>query len=410
MMIAAEIRRLWRDEGLDMAKEAMWIEVSRASPSWSGSNSARQGTDSLDDHQALMAARVIPKPFSLVHRWRWGFTNQSLLEEALDRQRLFIEAQHTGDDLAVQPPGDLFTLALRCFNDPQTAELNLVLVAKVKAADAARAQTAANDYWEVLKATFPYEYELHPASSQEEFEEISGQRILNRIVEANPPRLNALTQIRRSELVLNVGSAAVFLVGKWQPSNFSNEQIWRALGGSSRPVMLSVLLRPTVLYDDELFTLGEAAQFIDQAATSPLPMVTQNTGWARDIYRERLRGLRYPYQVQVHLLSPNGIPEALARAVGSALAHNTPGNPPLPGYQLIQARNAERLRKNALAMASLEPTELADDLADIRFARLRDLMDYSEAQAAFHWPVPPETGIPGVEFKKGNPVESASGK
>src|SRR5512145_2064899 len=136
--------------------EMPWIEMGRAETPGPGSEAGR-------GHLALFAARICPRPFQVREKQKWGWSLDLLLDEALDRQRLFIELQHPADDLALDEPQVQRTLSLRCAHDPSRQGLDLALLARVSAPGRQSARSLAEAYWREITSLFPYDYDLQPA-------------------------------------------------------------------------------------------------------------------------------------------------------------------------------------------------------------------------------------------------------
>jgi|GEM_PF-881535 len=382
--------------------ELPWIEVGR------GANSGPltftpQAEKQAEGHYAIFAAQIHPKPFDQRLTWKWGFNAAVLLDEALDRQRLFIEAQHPADIQSRREPASGRALALRCLHEPGSSTVELVLLARVWASNLELVQAAAFEYWDELQAIFPYDYTIQPITSPSEFERLSGKKMLHQPGAATP----TLAEVRRYEALLADGQASAFVFGKWQPSNFGNEQIWRALANCPMPVFLNVYLRPTILLDEELLAIAEMKQTLAGFEQSRLPILTREAGWATQIYQERLLDLRYPFLLQVHLVAAGELPEYLLRAVGSALTHPGNGKSTPPGYRILRPTRRTDLPGNLQSLLRLEPLCLNPDLPDPRFTRLRFMADTLETSAVFRLPYPPVEGIPGVSFSPQDAIPRA---
>jgi hypothetical protein len=107
------------------------------------------------DPPGLIAARIWPKPFEAREKQKWGWSLDILMEEALDRQRLFIELQHPADDLAVKEPPVQRSLSLRCVVDPSHPGLDLALLARVSAPRPQAVRSLAETYWRECAASSP---------------------------------------------------------------------------------------------------------------------------------------------------------------------------------------------------------------------------------------------------------------
>ena len=361
-----------------------WIMVSQAAAITGLAQAAALSPASPGQYHALFAAQVRVPPFDERVQSRWGWTAQDLLLEALDRQLLFIESQHPRDDLAQEEEPARRTLALRCLVDPAHGCLSLVLIGKVCDLKRELARQAALAYWRELAAVFPYDYLLQPVTGEAGFHAAAGWGLL---AAAGKPQ--AVVEICRFEGALVSSPSVIYLLGEWQRSLFAGEQIWRALAGCDRPLLLNVMLRPSVLLDAELLALAEMAAAAEQAAAQAgLATVHREAEWAARAYAGLLSNLRYPYLVRLHLVCPQGVPEYLLRAVGSALTHAGQDEPPLPGYQSIPAGTQDCLEQLRVNLAWLEPDAGPHDSRFAGFGRVRYLAGAHQASALFRLPFP----------------------
>src|SRR6186713_868810 len=79
--------------------------------------------------QALFACQVCIYSFDKLEKNRWGFNASALLDEALDRQKLFLESQYNYN-IFQEDAANQRTLALRCIQIPGSGLL-LALIGKV---------------------------------------------------------------------------------------------------------------------------------------------------------------------------------------------------------------------------------------------------------------------------------------
>lgn len=339
--------------------------------------------------RAQFAALVALRPFADLNRRKWGFNFQALLDEALDRQRLFIETQHYAGDPLREPP-EQRTLALRCLWDPAAAALRLVLLVRLNAPTQAAAHQAALDYWQGLQATFPDDYTLLPALTQPAFYRLAGWDLLQR---SQAPA--DFAEIQRLVRWVNTGEQSFCLLGAWRQSPVANEQVWRALAGLDRPALFDITLRPTILFDDEVVVLDDLAAATKALAGGPVPVfVRPYADFAAKLYARLLETLRRPYLVQVTLAVPGGVPEYLSRAAGFAYLHSAAREPAAPGFELGLPAPAEA----PAWQDRLRWLDAPEAVPGEPLTRLRKLVDANEANVFFHLPYWPESGIPGMVF------------
>ena len=194
--------------------------------------------------QAMFACQVKVKDHDAWSKLKWGFNAGALFDEAIERQKLFLESQHALNNETRHEEPNIRALAFRYIN---TGEGLLVSVlGKVSAKTQDDAIILANNYFCEIKASFPYDYLLSPATSREEFHRISGSELLL-------SRDNVdVVQIKRSETLIPLNKKFPYFQGLWQSGGRSFEQIWRSINASTPGTLLNILLRPTVLYDSDL--------------------------------------------------------------------------------------------------------------------------------------------------------------
>ncbi len=353
-----------------MTTQPAWIEVTRSEAGW----------------QALCACQVCLQPFETVRRLLWGFNPSFLLSEALDRQKLFIESQFHSSPLEEIHP-EKRALALRCQRIPEKGLL-LALVGKVSAPTRAEALEAAQAYSQELAAIFPLDYKIYPATSARTFAILTGKEIFTG---CRQPQ--SLMQILRVESALRSQQGSIYLNGFWQGMERADEQIWRTLGNFPRAVMLNISLRPTRLDASERQLLWEMEQTLPDAS-SPSALQPYER-WVQPLLKRRLNPWKRFYLVQVHLIAPEGVSEALVRPIGSAITRESE-QLSSPGYMTRAPENSASLTLWRQKLAGLELVPVITGTPTL--PHLSHLVDLEEAQAVFRFPYPPEPGLPGVHF------------
>jgi hypothetical protein len=345
---------------------------------------------------AVFAARVYPKPFSEIQTWQWGFNAGALLEEAMERQKLFLAAQHPAEDFANAEYADRRSLALRCIWDPEIGKLSFFLLGKVAAETRATAHKSAEGLWRALSATFPYDYNLDPVTTSANFYNASGLAILI----PHRPTMESV-EIRRAEGIFSSEQGNIYLPGKWQNTIRADEQVWRALCSANQPLIYSVTLRPTVLFDFERQALQNIlAGVLHIEAETPENIAIFGTQWVKEVLESRLNNLLHPYYLQVHLISPASISDYLLQAIGGSFTFSKESR--IPGYQVIRCKQKDQVLRVLENLLWLEPDIVEDEMTIAEFKRIRYLFSIEEAQAAFRWPFPPANGIPGVQIAGGS--------
>ncbi len=345
--------------------------------------------------QAIFACQIVIPPFEERVKLKWGFSPAFLMDEARDRQRLFVEALHPNDCLAQEDWPDKRSVALRCVHDPADPGLRLSLLGKVCAPSPDAVRRAAAEFWHELHSTFPIDYQLIPAQTQTHFRHLCGWELLRSIRSGE-----ALAQVRRFESPLGTGKEWLYLVGGWETLDRSEEQIWRALSASPEPVLLDILLRPTTLLRHERILLARMKENSNKASNAEdLNFAQPFATWNAARFERRLKGLARPYLLQVRLASATRMPDFVVRAVGSVLTRPAKADELALGYQVRRPVSKSEPAQWAPLIYWLE--RLPNPNAAPNYERLQDMVDLAEAHAVFRPPYPPESGLPGVSFDLG---------
>jgi hypothetical protein len=336
----------------------------------------------------MFACQIGVRPYKERERFKWGFSAAFLLEEALDRQKLFVESQ-----LATNPidePGDQRTLALRCMCVPNSG-LRLALVAKIRAASQGEAHASALSYCRELESVFPYDYTLRPAMTEGEFLQFTGRALLG---QCNHPASIAL--IQRFENPLRTSKGILRLMGIWQTNLRSDEQIWRALANCPEETILNISIRPTILFEGERRALlaMKNASHLEQGEASDEPFLQNYEAWVDQFISRHVSPWNRYFYLQVHLASPKGIDEYVFRSIGSSITREVPDKAS-PGFQVIHPKD----NNNAVEWSNyLDCLEMIHTNSSLLLPRLSELANLGEVQSVFRLPYPPEAGLSGVEF------------
>lgn len=366
-----------------------WIELS----SEASDNTQSRNKNGKDCYHALFTARIDIKPFDYLENLKWGFSSESMLLGAVTRQRLFIEAQQLIDDLSESEPLNRRTLAFRCLRIPSSSELQLSILGKISGTNSDDACSEALEFWQEILSIFPYDYALVPAKTRDEFMKFSGQSFLSEGLSSL-----SVSEISRFEGILTNNPTSLYLLGRWHSTSTANEQIWRVLASYNKPLLLSILLRPTILFDYEKLAIAEMSKSVQTIFDEdPTPFVQRESKWVKDTYVARLNQLRYPFLAQVHLIGHGEIPEYLPRVIGSALVQSNENLLIEPRYQIKKIFNNASFSSLIQKISWLEP-DLTTTLSDPKYSRMRYLIDATEAETLFHFPFPPKIGIPNVSF------------
>lgn len=341
---------------------------------------------------------------------RWGFNAGALLEEALDRQLLFVEAQHFPYDASQPDETAQRTFALRCVKSRNANTLQLALIGKICAGTETAAYVRAANYCHELCSTFPWDYRLIPATDERTFAAWAGWDV----IEAASTPL-AFAELQRHEFLINLNDGAeindsvmganrteiLYMVSDWSFSKFANEMIWRVLNGLDRPMLYDVQLRPTCVYDDELEALGQALQLAEHAAANDrLASTRQYAAYAVETFKKMLASINRPYLAQIRLVSTELIPEYVWRTIGSALTHRDDAQAAVvPGFQVAQPLEAE-IASWKTDLIWLEPDMGGIPSRPVEFTRLFKMVDAHLGSALFRPPYPRNQDWPPVQFRR----------
>jgi len=343
--------------------------------------------------QALVAFMIHPRSYEERFTMKWGWNIGAALDEYLERMQQFIETIHYRKYRMVASSNlSRRSIALRIISDPENRVLSFCLLASVVGENNQDAQTKALDFFYELLSTFPYDYILTPISNQEDFDQYTGRDLIQ-----GTGSYRSLIEIGRFESSLVSQQTTQYQLGEWQWSKHSNELIWRAMATSPVPVLLSIMFQPTLLHDLELKKIAELAESAQQIASqSSSPTIQKEARWAAGIYKVRLENMRFPYLLQVHLISPKGVPPFVERVVGNSLTLSPSDfGDPQPGYCASLPNQSQDLCKDSLLL--LDPILGVSGGSSI-YNRLRLLSCPKEVCSVMRLPYTNEFGIPGVNL------------
>ena len=323
-------------------------------------------------------------------RLRWGFNAAALLDEALERQRIFLESQYNYPDELGLETTDHRTMAFRFINRPGEGLL-VAVIGKVHARTEAEAVENAASFLKELKSTIPYDYTLTPAFSQPEFMRQTGEDRLN--WENN---LLWLAQIKRLEFSPDLKRDTPFLQGFWRSSPHAHEQIWRSLAATSEPVMLNISLRSTTLYESErtnlLNTIDEISK-MDNKSTDQFTASARKQ-WSKHTLERRLAPWKKHFYLQVHLASTQRLSEDLFRTIGTSLALNNKSDY-LTGYEVV----VPKPQKASYWQKKLKNLDIILSDIYLQHPRLAEVADLEEVFDVMRLPYsPPDNGFPNMKF------------
>jgi hypothetical protein len=337
--------------------------------------------------RAQFACHVGIPPYHEWVRRKWGLNASWLFDEALDRQRIFLESQYGYPDEFGMEPRDYRTLAFR-FIQRSGEGLLVVVLGKIHAPTADEARDRALSYYKEIKATIPYDYHLVPALTQEEFDLFSGKEIID-----DP--LSFFAEIKRLEFPLPPKNNSFHAQGFWKSSPHAHEQIWRSLAASPSPLLLNVSLRSTILYDSERDAYLQKPDDTSDLQTQPLDQITVAAlnQWNKEAVDRRLSPWKKFFYLQLHLASTHKLSPDLFRTIGTSLAINKEGL--LPGYQVVLPRQDEK----ASWRRNIKHLDFILSESYLSCPRLSAVADLEEVVEVMRLPYcPPEEGFPDFHF------------
>ncbi len=340
--------------------------------------------------QSLFACQVEVRPHLEWAKLKWGFNASALFDEAIVRQKLFLESQYIiRDQLRTEHP-DRRTLAFRYVSRPGNG-LVLTVLGKIHARTKEEVVENATALFRELKSTFPYDYNLVPACSQDEFLRISGLDILD-----DKEGLSDLAQIKRSETPILWNHRSLILQGLWQSDPHAHEQIWRSLAASPNPLLMNISIRSTLLYPGELERLSKNASDSSETGNNFAKEETFQTmkHWNELYIKRRVTPWKKFFYLQIHLASTRRIDENLFRIAGTSLTVGGEKNLTL-GYQVVAPPSDKQLDWRR----KLRNLDLVSSVSQLPVPRLAELADLDEVFAVVRLPYePPDNGFPDVKF------------
>jgi hypothetical protein len=341
--------------------------------------------------QASFACQVGIPPHQEWVKFKWGFNALALFDEALERQRLFLESQHiVRTDLGTEEP-DQRTLAFRYISRPGQGLL-FAIIGKIRERTQTAAKEKAQAFFRELNSIFPYDYLLVPAQDKDEYLLFSGAEILDASGSES-----SFAQIKRIEIPMHLNRNAPALQGLWQSSARAHEQIWRALAASASPLLLNISLRGTVLYAKERERMLKCADEISNI--SPDESLNQKTlsglkQWNKTYIERRLNPWEKFFYLQVHLVGRGRIDENILRVAGATLALSKEGQS-LPGYLVVSPKFGEEVSWRR----KLRNLDVIFSGSYLPVPRLSEVADLEEVFAVMRIPYsPPENGFPDLRF------------
>ena len=347
-------------------------------------------TQKQEGWQATFAFQVFHRPAAEWLSMRWGFNAGALLDEALDRYRLFIESQSLSEAafLANDQLADR-TLTLRGINLVGKG-LQMALLGKATAAEKTQAQQAAKDYAREIFSIFPHDFITQPVEEKIDYDRLYGKDFFAR----NPQAAS----IQRASAFIPPLEKHQYFSGLWQSSQRANEQVWRALSNMPKAAMLNITLQPSIMYEGEKKMLLDTKKAIadiladfdeDEEYEREENIFAGHLAWAETYIKRRLVPWKKFFQLQIHVLVDGAVDENLLRSIGSTITRDSNDNS-MPGFQILRPNSQDEEKEWRERIRSLDFVTTS--------MHINDLVDVDEAFAVFRLPYYPEAGLPGANF------------
>jgi hypothetical protein len=337
-------------------------------------------TQRRDGWQAEFAFQVIQLSFRDWVKLKWGFNASALLDEALDRYRLFIESQAVIESESQTDSVLSDTLVMRGVNDSPESGLRMLLLGKSIANTREQAQKRAVRFSRHVYSTFPYDFSLIPIETEDTFRQLCGDELLGKNL--------CIAQVQRRKLLIPTTKGSYEIRGMWQSTPLSNQQIWRSLFATSGPALFNILIRPSSLSGNERHTLLEL-----KTGITNLRQGEEFSGyvpWAEYYVKRRLAPEKRYFIVQINLVADEADIVNLAHSVGSALTRDS-YELTTPGYHASYPSSEIETTQWRTNLRLLEPTKGS--------SRLDDIADRDEVFSVFRFPYAvPEDGLPNTIF------------
>lgn len=342
--------------------------------------------------QAIFAFQVFHRPAAEWLAMRWGFNAGALLEEALERYKLFIESQSLSETAFLANDQPDRTLAMRGMNLPGKG-LQMALLGKATSPEKSQAALAARDYAREIFSVFPHDFILVPAESKTDYDRLYGKDFFARSPQA--------ASIQRGAAYMPPMPHQYF-TGFWQSGPRANEQVWRALSNMPQTAMLNIVIQPSTLYEGEKKMLLEAkkipaktgrAEDEDEAEQEEKKreesIFSDYMAWADAYIKRRLTLWKKFFLLQVHVLVDGAADENLLRSIGSTITRDSK-DASMPGFQIVRPNSAdeEKAWRERIRALDFLPSSM----------HIHDLADVDEAFAVFRLPYRPDAGLPGANF------------
>lgn len=289
--------------------------------------------------------------------------------------------------------------------------IDIVFLGKVFATRRGGAKALAEDLWERFVSNFPLEdpfnYSLEPVTEPAEFARYHEPLVLSALRADQVLEIRKYEEmpVRSSAPLARVARKGDYIAHPFVPTQEFNPmgRFLVALAAQPQPCFASVSIRPTPMFDQEVYNVSFAiGQFKRTAAedddvTEEYIRSRANVGIY--VYQQLMEEREQLVTVRVHVVGAHTAPVGLAEALGSEMMGNFKNVYPTQ-WSAVQPANDAELQTTVTNLRWLEHEVWGASLASAPMARLRYLATPQEASGAFRLPVPPESGyLPGVLVK-----------
>ena len=265
--------------------------------------------------------------------------------------------------------------------------------------------------WEKFVSIFPLEdpfnYPLEPITDPDEFSRFYDPLDVDTLRNKNILEIRKYEDmpIRSTAPMGRVERKGDYVAHPFVPSvNFNPMgRFLTALADQPQMCYVSISLRPTRMYDQEVYNTGFAiGQFKkiakeDDDVTEEYIRSRSNIG--SYVYQQLMDEREQLATVRVHLIGEKEAPYALAESLGSEMMGNIKSLYPTQ-WALAQPADDNELETAIHNIKYLEQDSWGHTIASAPLRRLRYMVTPTEAYGAFRLPVAPESGyLPGVWVK-----------
>jgi Predicted ATPase len=311
---------------------------------------------------------------------------------------------------------NLATFELRFIATPNPVEgqpnlIDIIFLGKVFSTRQGGGKQMAIRLWEKFVNVFPSEdpfnYPLEPVVSSAEFLRFYAPLNVDSLRNKNILEIRKYEDmpIRSMAPLGRVERKGDYVAHPFVPSvNFNPMgRFLTALADQSQKCYASISLRPTRMYDQEVynasFAIGQFKKTAGEDDDITEEYIRSRSTIGAYIYQQLMAEREQLAMVRVHLVGEKDAPYALAEALGSEMMGNIKNAYPTQ-WTLAQPADETELQSAVHNIKYLEQDLWGHTLASAPLQRFRYMVTPQEAYGAFRLPVAPESGyLPGVLVK-----------